>query len=110
MEALALQSARKLECRVAEVQEAFEVGHDFDVVVLKDLVLGLELVVKIHLIRKSATAAAGHGYAHEKVFGQFIARFDFVNFGFGAVRYVQHSQESLRWDNKAAARGVAALL
>lgn len=85
VKSFAIEAARKFQYGVAEVEEALEVGDDFGIVVLKDLILGLQLIVEVHLVRESATATAGHGYAHEVIIGKLVARFDFVDFGFCTI-------------------------
>ena len=72
VKALALQSTRKLQRRVAQIKKAFQIADHRLPVVIEDLIAGLYLVVKIHVVGQAGAAPAGDRYANEIVIAQLI--------------------------------------
>mgnify|MGYP003415552677 CR=1 FL=1 len=65
----AVQPAAEFQRGIEQIQKTFEVGHDFYAVVLKYLIAGFRLVVKIQLIRQAGTAPAGNADPNKEVVG-----------------------------------------
>jgi hypothetical protein len=72
VKALALQSTRKLQRRVAQIKEALQIADHRLPVVIEDLIAGLYLIVKIHVVGQAGAAPAGDRYANEIVIAQLI--------------------------------------
>ena len=60
-----IQPVCVVESGIYQVQKAFQVRHHFYVVVLKYLVGGLQLIVKVHLVAQARTAATYHTHAQK---------------------------------------------
>src|SRR5690606_18248491 len=58
MKSFPVESVRKIKHRIAEVKKRFHIGDDFDAVVFKHLILGLNFIVEIQFIAQSGATAA----------------------------------------------------
>jgi len=68
-EALSVQSARKLEGCVEQIEETLQVGYYFHAIVLEYLIGWFGFIVEIHFIRQAGASAGGNTYAHEEIVG-----------------------------------------
>ena len=58
----AVQPITKLQFSIDEVQKAFQISYDLYAFVFKNLIHRFLLIVEIHFVAKSATAAAYNAY------------------------------------------------
>ena len=65
METLTIQPVRKFKHRIAEVQEAFQVGNEFNTIIFKQLVVRLRLIIKVQFVRQAGTSAAYNPHTKE---------------------------------------------
>lgn len=72
VKALALQSTRKLQRRVAQIKEALQIADHRFPVIIENLIAGLYLVVKIHVVGEAGAAPTGDRYANEIVIAQLV--------------------------------------
>ncbi len=80
MEPFAVQAIGEIEGGIAEVQETLQIGDDADVVVVEDLILGLEFIVEIELVGKAGTSATHYTDAQKIFVSQFGTFLQFQDF------------------------------
>ena len=87
IKAFTIEAIAEVECGIDEVQKTFQIGHYLDAVILKDLVSGLLLIIKIEFVAQPGAPSPDHTDPQKisRIAGNTGLRHKFVHFGFGLL-------------------------
>lgn len=81
----AIQATGKFQRGVEQVEETFQVGDNFHVIIFKNLVIRLRFIVEVDLVRQSGATAGNDAYPEEIVVSDIARLPNISNFLLGAV-------------------------